>query len=264
MDAALRSLPGWDRLTKVECERLAGSLRIPGFTMTHVGQCSQGAATRHVAFFRYRDGTDFALLPGGTIELGYDASHLVQLDEAGCESWEQSVASYGFPELEEHLRAVLLPSRAASLPPLLAETVARPIDRIIDTYDHAALEAALKESGFRLLSSDEWEHACAAGTRSVWRWGDTCPSDEEPYGAVRFAELRKPNAFGLAITQNPYEWEYVAEQGRMRGGDGGDAVCGGYGHVVAWLALASAYVWPMFDGNSYLDEGFVRRALAID
>nr|MBP6839994.1 hypothetical protein [Kofleriaceae bacterium] len=83
------------------------------------------------------------------------------------------------------------------------------------------------------------------------------------YGAISFPELRRRNTLGLAIAQNPYEWEYVAEPRQMRGGDGGEALCGGYGAVACWLACASAYRWPLFDDDSYLDEGFVRRVAAL-
>jgi hypothetical protein len=157
----------------------------------------------------------------------------------------------------------MLPERIVTIAAMLVETVARELSDVLEEYDHEALIATLQRDGLRLLTSDEWEHACAAGTRTLWRWGNSCPSDEQPHGKIRFPELKKPNAFGLSIAQDPYKWEYVMEQQRMRGGDGGDAVCGSYGCVAAWLACASPYLWPMFDADSYLDEGFVRRALSL-
>ena len=170
----------------------------------------------------------------------------------------------------DHLREVMRPARQVTLAPLLIETTARYLDVALagttaaaGASAHARVVAALAADGLRLLTADEWEHACAAGTRTLWRWGDACPGDHEPYGTVTFAELRRPNAFGLAIAQNPYEWEYVADPSQMRGGDGGDALCGGYGAVAAWLALASPYRWPMFDDDCYLEQGFVRRAVAV-
>jgi hypothetical protein len=261
MHPSLRSLAEWDRLSKAEVERLAVDLLVPGFTLLRVTECAQGDADRFVAFFQHRDGAEFTLLPGGKLVLGLEQPP--KLDAAGEESWAESVTGYGFPAFDEYVKEVMLPERTVTLAPLLVETVARGVNKVIDEYDHEGLLTALKRDAFRLLTSDEWEHACAAGTRTLWRWGNASPTDEEPYGNVRFPELRKPNGFGLSIAQNPYSWEYVMEPQRMRGGDGGEAVCGGYGHVAAWLACASPYLWPNFDTDSYLDEGFVRRTFPL-
>jgi hypothetical protein len=99
--------------------------------------------------------------------------------------------------------------------------------------------------------------------RTLWRWGNACPLDEEPFGEVTFTALRQPNAFGLTIAHNPYEWEYITEPRQMRGGDGGDALCGGHGNLASWLGCAPAFLWSMFDEDSYLEEGFVRRAFEL-
>jgi hypothetical protein len=45
---------------------------------------------------------------------------------------------------------------------------------------HQTIQADLEATGFRLPRSDEWEYACAAGARSLFRWGDDCPSDRYP------------------------------------------------------------------------------------
>jgi hypothetical protein len=34
--------------------------------------------------------------------------------------------------------------------------------------------------GLRLLTSDEWEYVCGAGSRTLFRWGDFCPGDCYP------------------------------------------------------------------------------------
>jgi hypothetical protein len=223
--------------------------------------------SRYVAFLRHTDGAEFALVPGGEVVLGYDPSHAPAFDETALESWANSMAEYGFPALAEHLATVMLPRRTARLPALMVETSARPVESVAPCLDHAELLSTLKKEGFRLLTSDEWEHACAAGTRSLWRWGEACPTDEEPYGEVRFSELKKPNAFGLNIAQNPYNSEFLMEPRRFRGGDGGEAVCGGYGYLAAWLTCASAYLWPWFDTDGFsaewADGAFVRRVVPV-
>ncbi len=53
------------------------------------------------------------------------------------------------------------------------------------------------------------------------------------------------NAFGLFIARQPYHWEFCAERGIMRGGDGGTALHAGAGTFAEWLTLASAFyrIW---------------------
>lgn len=267
VNPALLNLALWDRLSESECEGVARGLAVARFEIVRATRCSQGDATRCVVFFRYADGAEFALVPGGTVTLGLDPGTGLNLDDAGRKSWAQTVSNFGFPPFEEHVRQVMLPLRTVTLAPLLVELTAKGLDPSIAKGGHHGLLSALRKDGFRLLTSDEWEHACAAGTRTPWRWGATCPTDEEPYGDVRFPELKKPNAFGLSIAQNPYDWEHTMESNRMRGGDGGEAVCGGYGYVAEWLTCASAYLWPWFDTNPYsaeaFDQGVVRRVVPL-
>ena len=51
---------------------------------------------------------------------------------------------------------------------------------------------------------------------------------------------RRPNAFGLRMSWNTYDLE-LCEGGQFRGGDGGGAVHGGFGKVLSWMPLASAF-----------------------
>ena len=37
---------------------------------------------------------------------------------------------------------------------------------------HADLVGHLKNDGFRLLTSDEWEYLCGGGIATLFRWGD--------------------------------------------------------------------------------------------
>lgn len=131
---------------------------------------------------------------------------------------------------------------------------------------HQQVLAHFQTTGFRLLTSDEWEYVCAAGSRALFRWGDDCPCDRYPTenssaerrrktewalsggtreykpDPVAWVINRQPNAFGLMIAQSPYECEVVAEEGLVRGGDGGSSICGGVGFFMGWLPLASAYL----------------------
>ena len=260
----------WDPLTEPECLVIVRELVVSDFTFDRLVRCAQGHAARWVAVFSHHTGAEFALVPGGDVTVGYDPTRTLALDAAGQSSWDASVSEFGMPSLPDYLSEVLQPMRRVTVAPMLVEIAARAIGAAIgepndddDASAHERVVSALAADGLRLLTADEWEHACSGGTRTLWRWGDTCPVDCEPYGQVPFEELRHANAFGLEIAQNPYDWEYIDDPDEMRGGDGGEALCGGYGAVVAWLALASSYRWPMFDEDSYLDEGFVRRAISV-
>jgi len=132
-------------------------------------------------------------------------------------------------------------------------------------HNHEDVVATLDP--FRLPTSDEWEYACGGRTTSLFRWGDHVPCARYPtdvspeedvwrrewvfsggnleYPANGFQSdwsfHTQPNAFGLLIASNPYNWELTAEAGWVRGGDGGCSICGGAGFLMGWLPLATSY-----------------------
>jgi hypothetical protein len=127
--------------------------------------------------------------------------------------------------------------------------------------------AQLFEAGQRLLTPDEWEHACGAGVTTLFRWGDSCPPGPGPRPAGT-GPHREPNAFGLQIAQDPYRAERTADPAVACGGDGGGMICGGAGAFVSWLTLATAYRDPGLAGllqeNDGQDPGlYLRPAIAL-
>jgi hypothetical protein len=130
-------------------------------------------------------------------------------------------------------------------------------------FHHDALSAVASE-GFRLPTSDEWEHACAAGARTLFRWGNDCPAEEYPseIGESTWDLHRRPNRLGLHIAHDPYHWEVCAEPGVMRGGDGGKSTCWASGCLSAWIALASAYVQDR-DPAQLIYGAYLRRAYSL-
>jgi hypothetical protein len=126
------------------------------------------------------------------------------------------------------------------------------------------IKERLAESGMRLPTCDEWEHACGAGVSTLFRWGDDNPPNFGPTDRVEEHKSRRaqnlllglprreaappdwdlherPNLFGLRIASNPYQRDLVADEPWALGGDGGCYICGGTGSFLAWFPLATAF-----------------------
>ncbi|WP_371500627.1 formylglycine-generating enzyme family protein [Kitasatospora sp. NBC_00374] len=173
-------------------------------------------------------GQEFALVPGGAAELGFDPAGFrpaAALAAAYARSGEYVEPS---ADLGGYLAGVLSPWRAVELPSFLM------------SVDALELPVA---PGRRLPTPDEWEYACGAGARSLFRWGDTHPATADPFSTPDGPQ-QAANAFGLRIGRDPYQAELTSDPGVVLGGDGGEATCGGYGGFRAWLPLATAYRDP--------------------
>ncbi|MGK7874669.1 MAG: hypothetical protein AB4426_15605 [Xenococcaceae cyanobacterium] len=159
---------------------------------------------------------------------------------------------------------------------------------------HAVLSQRLDDEGFRFPTSDEWEYACSGGASTLFRWGDHVPCDRYPtdispqeaawrrdwvlsggkleYPPEGFSSdwdlHRRPNAFGIFIASDPYQYELTASPDITRGGDGGSMICGGAGFFVGWLTLSTAYFFDETckrDPNSPISAGYTigRRVLSL-
>jgi hypothetical protein len=236
MEREFLQLAVWDQFTAAEAETVARALErcLSGrWSFDAVEEHACGDQRRHVAFFR-RDGGRFALIPGGDILLGYDPDRRWTPPADLPGGWE---GEFGF-DVEAYLKG-LTPLRTVTPEPFLIETIAQ---KVPPGATYRRLTALAASEGLRLPTADEWEHACAAGSRTLWRWGDACPNDYMPYFDREPHRVHmRPNAFGLTIAYDPYRWEPVAEAGEARGGDGGSVICGGAGFMAAWEVLASSY-----------------------
>jgi hypothetical protein len=128
--------------------------------------------------------------------------------------------------------------------------------------------AKIAEAGFRFPSSNEWEYACSGGARTFFRWGNAWPPlrlcSEEQRDSEGWAEDVRPNAFGLIISQDPYETEYCEEDDILRGGDGGAAIYSGLGYFEEWLGFATSFRWRWLASSVEIAmRGYVRHVIML-
>ncbi|MDG5805052.1 hypothetical protein P9869_20730 [Streptomyces ossamyceticus] len=227
-------------------------------TVDHLG------APLHRALIE-RDGQEFALIPGGRVTLGFDAAAWRPTPEQSADYAWSVAEGYGYDsDLREHLTQVLSPRRDVVLDAVLMAVEGEHL-----TEPPAETPAVLAARGLRMPTSDEWEHACGAGAGTLFRWGDECPLDRVPYDDPSGPQ-HAPNAFGLRIAYDTYTTELTSDPSVVRGGDGGESVCGGYGHLLGWLPLATANVNPSMaefvygeDGEDLYEDFTVRPVLTL-
>ncbi|WP_189538294.1 hypothetical protein [Streptomyces roseolilacinus] len=219
----------------------ATARRIAQNAADHVGgRVSRVEATKHLGGPLHRvrierDGQEFALIPGGRVSLGFDVDTWQPTAQQAADYAQSLEQGYGCgPDLRTHLARMLSALRSVHL-----DTVLMAVEDEALTEPPADMPAALVARGLRMPSSDEWEHACGAGSGTLFRWGDDCPLDRIPYGDDT-GPHNELNAFGLHIAYDTYRAELTSDVTAVHGGDGGESVCGGYGHLLAWLPLATA------------------------
>ncbi|MFE7763714.1 hypothetical protein [Streptomyces sp. NPDC057438] len=263
---AALTLAQWRSFEAAVARRVAGAAAgLVGGRLVGVEAVEHLGGPSHRARIEW-DGQEFALIPGGRVTLGFDAEAWRPTAEQAADyaaSREQGFADGA--DLREHLARVLSPRRTVVLPAVLMAVEAEQL-----TEAPADMPAVLAERGLRMPTSDEWEHACGAGAGTLFRWGDDCPLDRIPYGDLT-GPHNEPNAFGLRIAHDTYTVELTGDTTQVRGGDGGESVCGGYGNLLAWLALATAHTHPDLvefvygeDGDGLHDDFSVRPVLTLD
>ncbi|MGW4380080.1 hypothetical protein [Kitasatospora sp. NPDC004531] len=207
-----------------------------------------------------RDARLFALVPGGRVAVGFDLDAWQPTPEQAADYRESEAQGFGHgPDLRAHLAQLLSPRREITLP-----TVLMAVENETLTGPPAEAPAELAARGLRMPSADEWEHACGAGASTLFRWGDDCPLDRIPYHDLAGPHHR-PNALGLRIADDTYRAELSTDPAAVHGGDGGESACGGYGHLLGWLPLATANRNPAFaefvhgpDGEDLYEDIAVR------
>ncbi|GGN87155.1 hypothetical protein GCM10010112_69490 [Actinoplanes lobatus] len=251
------TVDGWLALSDAGAAGVAAAIAHDvGAALVSVSTHSYAGRSGRVALFE-RDGIRYALVPGGTVELGCDPARFVPTSRQ-LHDFAEAVAAYSVPEpIHRFLAEQMSPTRRATLPARLVAVRSVDADSLLTaehdgTDDHESVMARLEWRGLRPPTPDEWEYDCGAGATTLFRWGDEYP-DGEPYGDVPL--IQSPNFFGLVIGDDPYRAEFTTDPAVLCGGDGGSALCGGYGGFLSWITLATAYRDPTLAEIIY--EGYL-------
>lgn len=179
-----------------------------------------GAAVRSAPFRIVHKPTKipFQIIPGGRCLMGYsveEEAYFLSEEFRGSERAALILDASELDVLRDQTRSMRPVHEVTLKPFLLAEIpltgamldllgLNRKKSRVSRTFDsdggvtYALPEEALSllsKSGMRLPSESEWEHACRAGTRTLFFWGNEIP--EEPNDKV--------NRFGLSDLGNHAE-----------------------------------------------------------
>lgn len=257
MSHADLTVEGWLALSEAGAGGVAAAVgRDVGAVVMSVDSHTYAGRNGRVALFE-RDGMRYALVPGATVELGFDPARFVPTARQ-LRDFAVAVEAFSLPEpIHGFLAGQLSPVRRATLPARLVAVRSVDADALLTvehdgTDDHESVMARLEWRGLRPPTPDEWEYDCGAGATTLFRWGDEYP-DGEPYGDVPL--IQRPNFFGLVIADDPYRAEFTTDPAVLCGGDGGSALCGGYGPLLSWITLATAYREPTLAGVVY--EGYL-------
>jgi|SRR6478736_348090 len=116
----------WDQLSSAERLGIARQLvrELPdGFSFDSVCEYRLDKTVHEIASYRYGEAS-FALVPGGSVELGFDsATWTPTADESA--SWSDTAEEYGLSGLiGAHVASATLRPRVVRVPPLLVERLA--------------------------------------------------------------------------------------------------------------------------------------------
>ena len=253
------SLPVWDALTSAEREdaalALAGCLPAP-FTFKGLKTYSLADQTHEVAAFGWKRST-FLLIPGAAAVLGFDKNASGFPNAAQQESWRPMKALLRLG-LNEFLRNAMTAPRTAVMKPFLMEASPTVLPEVTSWHQ---VKGRVEKTGFALPTPDQWEYACAAGSRTFFRWGDACPLDVRPTDKSAWTLHRQPNAFGLRLPSDSNTWELTSERGIMRGGNGWR--WGYVGGIADWLPLSTAFTVAGEDKYEVICHASLRRVFLL-
>lgn len=212
--------------------------------------------------WRTRPRSEWVLVPGGEVRLGWKGSLArafrrwsPDAEEEAFEAWGSTLDGSIRPPTQVALRPFLCERQRPFLrgihllgPEDLADPpVGREVLRVI--------QANLAARGWRLPSVDEWEHACAAGGSSLFRWGDLWPT--APPEATTWDGYLVPNGFGLCYG-DPWGGlgaELTATPGVLKGGPARAGAEDTFVYGQEWTTAITASQLPPLVPGAPLAEG---------
>ena len=197
-----------------------------GFAFSGVTAYEMGDQRNHIAEFMF-DQLRFCLVPGDTVELGYDPRKPMLLRREHGNPHRTKLAT-----LREAILQGCTPVRTCHFAPMIVEALPTRLGfRVVsaddqelaeilrrrnpgDSFEHYGPDFTLcrdddgvvtvarkgetthervtkdfAQQGFRLPTNDEWEYLCGAGSRTFFRWGNDCPCDRYPNDRLADAKI---------------------------------------------------------------------------
>jgi hypothetical protein len=201
------SLERWRGLSQDNRESLAKQLarNLPtGFEFQSIQRFQLGASENHVALYRFGDAT-FALIPGGSVVLGFDAERRWEPTPDELESWQGTAEEYGIEKsIHEYVAEVTLRPRQVDIAPFLIETTASEMGWQPLGVDDAEVQEIIRRRG-----REGQAEFCTGGVSTRVRWADDGSVSAERSldqthtdlaAQLRAADFRFPTSD---------EWEYV-------------------------------------------------------
>ena len=252
------TLDKWDSLSPTECEILARELAkdLPsGFAFDSIRACHLGTQERNVASFRFQEST-FALIPGGQISLGYDASRDWQPTEEEYESWKGTAEEYEINDsLEQYVAKVTMRPRVVNVETFLMETNAGELGWQPLSPDDPEVSKLIKE---HLKGGTRQATICRGGTETRVTRADDGSIKAERADANTHAVLSKQLQDSGFRFPTSDEWEYVCGAGANTLFRWGDHVpCDRYPIDISPAEAAWRREWVLSGGKlEYPSEGF--------
>jgi hypothetical protein len=176
-----------------------------GFAFHAIRPLSLGDQRHEVAMFDF-DGARFALIPGGSIQLGYDADRYWEPSPEELASWQGTAEEYEIRlTIHEQIAGVTLRPRAVEIHPFLLETVAREVGWKPVPLDDPEVREILQEH--RTGQPPSTSHGGETRTR-IRRDADDSVTAERAM-ELTHADLAEPlraNGFRFPTSD---EWEYA-------------------------------------------------------